>query len=216
MPEHESWPDRTALRRFEADLYYAESPFDLYNAFVTYMERQFDIPEEAAMKLQWHAQEAGELPSAATYEASPEAAHEQTRLALIRIALPFAEALIDDDEVFKNWLHGTATAAMGVESSPHQIDHCVLNGNGLGCEVRQICPVRTVKYTLVREVTSPDFDSPDYSGPWGPKKVRRTLAKLELAERLGLSVPLETDALRKSYVFRSRTRGIILPEESDI
>ena len=219
MHEQEPWSDKSALRRFEADLYYALSPFDLYNAFVTYMERQFAISEEAAMKMQWHVQETGELPNAASYEADPASAEEQTRLALVRIALPFAESLIEDNEVFKQWTYEASTVAMGVANGPHEIDACVLSSGGttgLGCEHGDVCPVRTVKYHLILEVMSPDFDSPDYVEDWGTMKVQRTLAKLEVARQLGLSVHEETNALRRNYLFRSKTRGIIVPDEHDI
>lgn len=216
MHEREPWLDWSALRRFEADLYYAEIPFDLYNAFVTYMERQFDITEEAAMKLQWHVQREGELPDVTAEGVDPAIAHEQTRLALIRIALPFAESLIGDDDVFKKWVHEASVVAMGIENSPHEIDACVLHGSGMSCEAREVCPVRTVKYALVLEATSPSFDSPDYAEEWSARKIRRTLAKLDVALRLGLSVPEETKALRRNYLFRSKTRGVIMPDESDI
>lgn len=218
-PEHEPWRDQGVLRRFEADLYYAESPFDLYNAFVTYMERQFDIPEEAAMKLQWQAQEKGELPDAAAYDVDPAAAHEQTRLALVRIAVPFAESLIEDDETFSAWLYDTSLTAMGTGSSVHEVGSCILSSGGdtgLGCEHGDVCPVRTVKYLLILDAMSPDYESPDYADDWGVRKVQRTIAKLDVALRLGLSVPEETKALRKNYVFRSKTRGIVIPDESDI
>jgi hypothetical protein len=183
------------------------------------MERQFDIPEEAAMKLQWQAQERRELPDAAMFETDLDAARELTRLALVRIALPFAESLIEDDATFSSWVYDTSLTAMGTGNSQHEIGSCVLSSGGdtgLGCEQGDVCPVRTVKYLLILDAMSPDYGSPDYADDWGARKVQRTVAKLEVALRLGLSVPEETKALRRNYVFRSKTRGISIPDESDI
>ena len=218
-PEHDFWADHGPLRRFEADMRHAKSLFDLYNAYVTYMQRQFSIPEEAAMKLHRHAEETAGFPGIEVFESDPMFAHELTRLALMRTALPFAEGMIENDDVFENWLLEASKAAMNISGSPHEIETCVLSsgGNtGLGCAHREVCPVRVVKHTLILEVMSPNYESPDYEEPWATTKVGRTLAKLDVAGKLGLTVPLEANALKRSYVFRTKSRGITVADESDI
>lgn len=216
MTERDNYQDmytnQAALRRFEADLHYASSPFELYSAFTNYLALQFAISEEASMGL--YAEAVEKLPSVDLFEEDPELAIEQMRLALIRVVVPMAEALIDSDEAFRVWLAAVIPAAIGGDESRHTPDVCLVKHRGatdLACPQADNCPVRVTKYDMAI-----DCFQVDYEPHWISRKKERVLIKLAVAERLGLFVPEEAATLRKQYLYRLRSHEQLLAETDEI
>lgn len=216
-PNNEGYIDRQPLQRFEADMYYAASFYDLYNAFTTYLRAQFGIPEEAAMQL--YAAVAEQLPGVELFDADPETAQAQMRLGLIRVALPLAEDDFGSHDDFGGWIRDAAQAAMDTTHSAHDVDECVTaprGFTGFGCGHSDNCPVKVVKYVLIEDSMRPDFQSLDYQASWANEKVQRTIAKLNAAQSLGLIVGHEASTVRNNYLLRVKTHTALTPENGDI
>lgn len=205
------------LTRFGSDLHYAETFFDLYCAFTTYLEKQFDISEDAAMQIYVGA--ASQLPDAALYEADRAIAEEQMRLGLVRVALPLAENLYGHHDEFSSWVRDLARNAMNAQDDSHNVDDCVVSRHRVsefGCDKGDNCPVKVVKYLLIDDGMNPDFQSLDYQGEMTGEKIQRTIAKLSAAQSLGLIVGNEASTIRRNYMLRVKTHTAFTPENDDI
>lgn len=209
--------DHQPLRRFEADLHYATSFYDLYNAFTTYLASQFDIPEEAAMQL--YASVSRLLPGADLFGTDVTAAHQQMRLGLMRVALPLAEGTFGTHDDFGGWVRDLSRVAMDPEHSGHDIDECVVAPRGVtefSCHSSDNCPVKVVKHALIVDSLTPDFRSLDYQEGWASEKIQRTIAKLSAAQSLGLIVGHEASTVRSSYLLRAKAHAPFTPENDEI
>jgi hypothetical protein len=217
-PEEPNYLDRQSLYRFEADLEHAASFYDLQNAFITYLIGQFLVSEDSAKQL--YTEVSKQLPSAELFYDDIDIAHEQMRLGLIRVVLPIAEEMIASKTVFVDWLSDASRAAMNLNQGIHQVESCVKAPRGvtqLNCMIGPNCPVKVVKYHLIADSMKPDFTSLDYTEPWAAsKKIEKTLAKLTVAETLGLTVDLEYTAHRVTYLERCAANGAYIPENGEI
>lgn len=216
-PNQEEYIDRRPLQRFEADMHYAASFYDLYNAFTTYLRTQFEISDEAAMQLYTAVSE--QLPGVELFDSEPETAQAQMRLGLIRVALPLAEDSFGLHDDFGGWLRDTSRVAMNTAHSAHDVDECVTAQKGLtgfGCVYSGNCPVKVVKYALIEDSMRPDFQSLDYQEHWANETIQRTIAKLSAAQSLGLIVGHEASTLRNNYLLRTKAHAPYTPENGDI
>lgn len=216
-PDKEEYIDRRPLQRFEADLHYAASFYDLYNAFTTYLGSQFGIPEEAAMQL--YAQVSLQLPGADLFDADVSLAHQHMRLGLVRVALPLAESTFGLHDDFGGWVRDASRAAMNTEHTEHDVDVCAVAPRGateFSCASDDNCPVKVVKHILIVDSLIPDFQSLDYQGEWASEKIQRTIAKLSAAQSLGLIVGHEASTIRNSYLLRAKAHAPYTPENGDI
>lgn len=216
-PERAGDIDRAPLTRFEADMHYAESYFDLYNAFTTFLERQFEIPDEVAMQV--YSEVSKQLPDADLFEADAGLAQQQMRLGLVRVALPIAENMFGLHDEFGAWVRDLSRVAMGSPDGVHTVDDCAAAPRGVtefSCDNGGNCPVKVVKHELIVDSMMPDFQSLDYQGEFANEKIQRTIAKLNAAGWLGLVFGHEASTIRNSYLLRTKAHAPFTPENGDI
>ena len=204
------------IERFDADMMHLDEFDKAYTSFTRYLTEEFPIPEAVVDRLCWSKRHI--LPISDAFEKDPSLGREKFRIALMRIALPLAEGLIESDKDFTVWTERTAKAAMNFSGRLHRIADCIEAPpaiNGQSCASSLECPIRITKQLLITDALQVDFDSPDYSPDWSESKIERTLSKLAVALQLGLTIENETDALGRSYVNRCRVRNLPLPKAED-
>lgn len=205
-----------ALKRFESDLYHSTSFFNIQSGFIRYLSNEFDLPDDAATTLYSGVSEM--LPGYDLYESDDVTAIEQMRLGLMRVALPLAEDFIEAEDTFLGWTEATALIAMDVTGDRHKLEDCISTPRGraeFSCEHSIQCPVKVVKYSLIADALQPDFRSLDYQEDWAERKIRRSLTKLDAAQRIGALLGDEATAMRRIYLSRCRAQELPLPETSE-
>lgn len=206
------------LRQFDGDVTYSRNYYDLRDAFTVYLSGEFPELTDSIGAYCESEEVRVCLPDAKLFETDERLAKEQMRLALIRVALPLAEAAVENTEDFMGWVYETASMAMKQNIRRHSFDECLTMTHGSTqhrCATSPNCPLKVVKSQLLIDVMQVDFSSLDYQQPWAERKASRSLAKLEMAYELGLMQEMEFRALRDSYRQRCVLRAIPLAENSD-
>lgn len=216
-PSKENNLNLAPLRRFDSDMHHATGFFELYNGFVEYLISEFQISEEAAKIV--YERSTDFLPDAQLYDTDPSSAEEQMRLGLMRVVLPLMEDILETEEHYERWVVASGRYAIDVLHGDHQVDDCIVAPRGkkeLGCDINDNCPVKVTKHLLIFDCMMPDFDTFDYYSGGAERKVKRVLAKVNAAEKLGLVVGNEAATIKNTYLYRCKMRQLPTPNVSDI
>lgn len=204
------------LYRFDADMKYSQDYYDMHLSLSRYLSEEFGIEDVVVDR--YLSQKAESIPGSQLFDVDQQLTREQMRLVLLRVALPLAENLVEDNESFYDWTVRTARVAMNIENSNHEVDKCLgdtKSDSRYRCEESPNCPIRVTRLALTNDVMQVDFQSMDYHESWAPRKISRTVAKLDAAYSLGLLLDAEVNSLKNSYLHRCRSHELPMPETND-
>ena len=187
----------------------AASFFELYVAFSRYLSDEFGIPDTTVTELLADPKQRIHLPEPEFFESDPRLACEKMRLALLRVALPLEENFIDDDTGFTDWTTRTVEVAMDIGRSEHEVNGCLAIARShadtpFRCASSTDCPVAYAKFALVADSMYLNLAPPEYYPEWRDAKISRNLAKLDVAQALGLTEQREDEVLRMNYLTACR------------
>lgn len=196
------------LVRFKADIGDVQSFADLYISVTRYLTDEFNINDYYVDHM--FVSDDAILPTPEMFEQDPRIAREQARLMLIKLALPIAENVIEDNDSFTTWTKDTAGMVIEDGDPFHEIEKCMQVSQGStshSCPSSAECPIKFTAYMLISGASRANMDDLDYRSEWADIKIARTIAKIEVARDLGLFKPEVTKVIKQSYMGRCYLRS---------